>query len=142
VPVIVADAGVKLLGEDQHSRSLGVPAQRKRNELAPPLARRRVGRTAARGGPDGAAAVSTPEYPHNQDTAWTLVIFSDLDTLASGDRQSQTLAALRRRWAIATFSDADWFRNNIRVERILYALQLDITDFPAFARHCMATFSN
>ncbi|MAS33615.1 MAG: hypothetical protein CL610_06400 [Anaerolineaceae bacterium] len=89
---------------------------------------------------EGQVLIASPDVPL-PDVQWTVVIFTDVDAIVSGERQSKGYSALRRNWSVCTFSREDWDRDILRAQRMLRVLGLDSADLEIFKQLCVGNFS-
>lgn len=90
---------------------------------------------------NGRVLLTSPENLEYLNHDWSLVIFSDLDILAAGEKQSKALTALRYTWSISTFSRPDWHQDIVRAQRVLRVLRLTRNDLSVFVRLCTGTYT-
>lgn len=139
---VLAENCVRLLNEYRRARILWITPQRKRGDIAKTLTRMRIPLTEQPTRTEGHVLLASPNDPLPVNTDWTLIIFIDLDTLASGDKQSRSYSVLKRLWSISTFNRPDWFRDEMRARRVLYALNLGSNDLQAFIQRCTGTYTH
>lgn len=139
---ILAETCTRLLRENRRATILWIVPKRKQQEIAGSLKKA--------GTPfstdqirllEGHVLLASPENLVFFNTDWTLIIFSDLDTLASGEQQSKTLAIIRRAWSISTFTRSDWYRDTTRAQRILQVLNLSKNDLSTFVKLCTGSYT-
>lgn len=81
--------------------------------------------------------VSPEEAVPHLNAEWTLIIFQDVDILASSSAFVRHYAQLKRAWTVATFSKSEWFRNEKSLEPVLALFQLPPLAASAFRAHCV-----
>ncbi|HUN09887.1 MAG TPA: TerB N-terminal domain-containing protein [Aggregatilineales bacterium] len=138
---ILAEFCKNLLRDNSHAKILWLAPKRKKQDIANILRNARVPFIDHAAKIDGEVLLASPENLVSLDNEWTLIIFSDLDALASGDQQTRALSALRRAWSMSTFTRPDWYRDNLRVQRILPVLGLSRNDLTVFVQLCTGSYT-
>jgi hypothetical protein len=139
---ILAETCTRLLRENKSSTILWIVPKRKQQEIAGIL--KKTGTPFSTNQTrlmEGHILLASPENLVFFNTDWTLIIFNDLDTLASGEQQSKTLSVIRRAWSISTFIRSDWYRDTTRAQRILQVLNLSRNDLSAFIKLCTGSYT-
>lgn len=137
---ILTEACKRLLSEDNSVKILWLLPRRKLNEVVTVLKKARVPYSNNFSRQQGHVLITSPDT-QIPDIQWNLVIFTDIDTIASGERQSRAYSALRRTWSISTFSREDWHRDVLRSQRILTALGLSKDDLTTFIQLCVGKYT-
>ncbi|MCA9893477.1 MAG: TerB N-terminal domain-containing protein [Anaerolineae bacterium] len=141
MPAIIADVCLQLLEENPRASIVWLAPGRKKDDIVRVLRHSRVPYNKFHS-EQGQVLLISPEMLATLNREWTLVIFSDLDIIASGDKQARALASIKREWSISTFNRADWHQNGNRAGRVLGVLGFDARDLSTFVRVCTATYSD
>jgi hypothetical protein len=139
-PAILAELCKRLLKENPSAQILWLLPRRKLNEASQSLKKLGVSHSDAGSYQAGKVCITSPDTLL-RDVSWHLIIFTDLDAIAAGERQSKIYAAMRRMWSIATFSREDWYQDSTRAQRILHVLGLSSADLKTFLKVCNRRFS-
>lgn len=132
----------RLFRDDKRAKILWLVSSRKKNAVRDTLKQNRIAIDEKLEGREGHISLATPE--NNTLIAgseWSLIIYSDLDVLASGDNQAKFYASIRRMWSIGVFSQENWYHDQKRAHRALQALGLSSSSLEAFLRACMGTYT-
>ena len=137
---ILAEVCREMLRDDNQAQILWLVPRRKLGDAATSLKNNRVPHSRELSRQRGQVSILSPD---NQipDLQWNLIIFTDIDMTATGERQSRLYSALRRSWSISTFSREDWHRDRTRSQRVLSAIGLHTEDLAAYIQICIGHFT-
>jgi len=139
---ILADVCVRLIQENKRAKILWLLPSRKKDAVRDTLKQHRISYDETLQKISSGVSLATPESGGLfTGTDWTLIIFSDLDLLASGDNHSKFYASIRRLWSIGVFSREDWYQDERRAQRALRVLGLNSSDLKAFLKTCMGMYT-
>jgi hypothetical protein len=138
---LLAQVCKRLLQDQKNARILWIMPRRRRDSAIETLRRADVSIAETPNNLDGRVTILSPEVIPPANINWTLIIFSELDLIASGDAQIRAYAVLPRLWAICTFSRPSWAENKAHAGRFIRALGLGENDLLVFQRICTRAFS-
>jgi len=137
---ILAEACKRLLDDNRRAQILWLLPKRKLGNAGSTLEKLGVPHSTTASRQQGYVLITSPDT-QIPDLSWDMVVFTDIDTIAAGDRQSRVYASIQRTWSISTFNRSDWHRDVLRSQRVLSSLGLSKADLAAFLELCVGNFS-
>lgn len=126
-----------LLRDAPNAKILWIMPRRRREAMTEALHKAEIPTTETPENLDGRVMLYSPDTKLPANIDWTLIIFTDLDVIATGEVQ---YANLSRLWSLCTFARPDWTEYSIHANRQLHALGLSPDDSIAFQQICTRTF--